>query len=123
MGSRATCRRSRNRTTQITSSRTKVRGKYFFCCLNIFILFSCFQKSIKMAILFFFLRKFFLAILYYQSFPRKIQLDLLKRQFKLRKKLQKWRDIQLDHFGFERSQGLGNNSYTVCFQMLDAFLR
>ena len=59
---------------------------------------------------------------YYQSFPRKIQLDLLKRQFKLRKKLQKWRDIQLDHFGFERSQGLGNNSYTACFQMLVAHL-
>lgn len=31
---------------------------------------------------------------------------MLKRQFKLRKKLQMWRDIQLDHFGFERTQGI-----------------
>jgi len=36
----------------------------------------------------------------------KIQLAMLKRQFKLRKKLQMWRDIQLDHFGFERTQGI-----------------
>lgn len=35
---------------------------------------------------------------------RKLQIEMLKRQYKLRKKMKKWRDLQLDHFGFKRTQ-------------------
>ena len=37
---------------------------------------------------------------------RAIQLKLLKKQFKLRKKLQMWRDIQLADFGMRQTQGI-----------------
>jgi hypothetical protein len=38
--------------------------------------------------------------------PRKIQIALLKKQYALRKKLQKWRDLQLESFMFKRTQSI-----------------
>merc|ERR1719223_977106 len=37
---------------------------------------------------------------------RKIQIALLKKQYALRKKLQKWRDLQLESFTFKRTQSI-----------------